>query len=212
MKHFIWIALAAWVFGSMIGHAETSKDKIDRLVTEYYASLKGSGTTSLSPQAGALFRTTSAGARPTHRDCEDQDQDSSGGNSCIDAACDSLGTYGCDTTSEISEVGDACRGNRSGSCLKAVCAKLGSYGCDTLSEIQTVGQICRGNINGGCMDTACGNLGAYGCDTASEVQEVGEVCRGVSKSCLKSVCDRLGSYGCDTISELREVALSCRGE
>lgn len=186
-----------------------SKADLDRAAADYFISL---ATTKAELSAGAqqLMTPMAAGRKVNHR-CDDDQGDQGGRDSCVGAACDKLGTYGCDSTSEIREVGEACRGNRSGACMNEVCAKLGPYGCDSISEVKEVGQICRGNVNGSCMRAACDKLGPYGCDSISEVREVGEACQGASGSCVSSVCDRLGPYGCDSISEIREVTTSCRG-
>ena len=142
-----------------------------------------------------------------HPDCHPGE----GQNSCIDAACEKLGSWGCDTQSEINEVAQACKGV-DGSCIQATCTRLGSWGCDTMSEINEVTISCHNVFDGRCVDVVCDHLGSWGCDTMSEINEVGGICKGrVDSDCIQNVCKRLGSWGCDTMSELRQVAQTCGG-
>ena len=132
--------------------------------------------------------------------------------SCIDAACEKLGTFGCDSQSEIDAVASACRGV-DGDCLSSVCTRLGSFGCDSMSEIQSAANVCKNVFDGRCMDVVCDHLGTFGCDSMSEVSEVGKLCTGrVDSDCIQSVCNRLGSFSCDSMSELQQVAKTCGGQ
>jgi hypothetical protein len=98
--------------------------------------------------------------------------------SCVDAACDQLGSFGCNEITEIQEVGKACRGNYDGHCLKVICERLGPFDCNELSEIQKVARACVGNYDTSCLDSVCERLGPFGCDEISEVQEVLKTCAG----------------------------------
>ena len=173
--------------------------KIDSLVLSYLLNK--------NQQKSNLFESLSSSRRPPH--CDPHNPPNS--SECLDVVCDKLGTYGCDTQSEISQVTLACRGVDS-DCVSASCSYLGTYGCDTISEIQQVTNTCRDVFDGRCMEVACNKLGTYGCDTMSEIQQVGALCKGrVDNDCIESVCQRLGTYGCDTMSELQQVARSCGG-
>ncbi len=131
--------------------------------------------------------------------------------SCMDSVCKKLGTFGCDSMSEIEQVGQLCRGNHNGDCLDSVCTRLGTFGCDSISELQQVASVCRGVWGNNCMDFACTQLGTFGCDSISEIERVGGLCRGVSDArCVEDVCKRLGTFGCDSIGELEKVAESCK--
>lgn len=98
--------------------------------------------------------------------------------SCTDVACEKLGPYGCDTLSEIKQVGTSCRGNPNGNCLSTVCDKLGTFGCDTETEITEVARACVGNSETDCYVSVCERLGRFGCDSLSEVKEVLKACSG----------------------------------
>ncbi len=106
------------------------------------------------------------------RDCRPRDP------SCLDFICSKLGTFGCDTLSEIQEIGLVCRGNPDGMCIDVVCTKLGTFGCDTLSEIRDVTRACVGNFDTGCFESVCRRLGTFGCDTHSEIEVVLRTCAG----------------------------------
>ena len=100
------------------------------------------------------------------------------GPSCIEAACDNLGRFGCDDVSEVKEVAEACRGNYDGSCLTSVCGKLGRFGCDDMHEVKQVARACVGNIDGSCFESVCRRAGPFDCDDFNEVQEVLRTCAG----------------------------------
>lgn len=137
---------------------------VSELVDQYYAKKDSADT-----KGRLAFTLRLRGPR----DCDPQGQ-----QSCIELICDKLGTFGCDTTSEIQEVGRACRGNPDGTCVDAVCTKLGTFGCDTMSEVRDVARACVGNFDIGCFESVCRRLGTFGCDTQAEVDEVLRSCSG----------------------------------
>ena len=142
-----------------------------------------------------------------HPDCHPGE----GQGNCIDAVCEKLGSYNCDSQSEINEVARACRGV-DGSCIQATCSRLGTYNCDSISEIREVAASCQNVYDSRCVDVVCEYLGSYNCDSISEIKEVGAMCRGrVDSDCIQNVCKRLGTYNCDSISEIRQVAQTCGG-
>ena len=100
------------------------------------------------------------------------------GPSCMDVACDKLGSFDCDEVSEIKEVGRVCRGNENGLCVDAVCKKLGSFDCDDLSEVKVVARACVGNHNAECFESVCKRLGSFDCDDVDEVEDVLNACSG----------------------------------
>jgi len=123
-----------------------------------------------SPKIEKLFR-----ADFSFRDDCDESRPSKA--SCITSVCDFLGVFGCDDRNEITQVGEACRGNRDGACVKATCKYLGVFGCDDMSEVTQVAGACRGVRNTECVDTVCARLGAFGCDDLNEIKEVLQACR-----------------------------------
>ncbi len=100
------------------------------------------------------------------------------GSSCMDVACEKLGSFGCNDLDEIKTVGLACRGNWNGDCLTAACEKLGSFGCNDMGEITVVARACVGNANTQCFESVCQKLGSFGCNDQNEVTEVLNACSG----------------------------------
>lgn len=131
-------------------------------------------------------------------------------NACFDAACDRLGTFGCDSQSEVKTVLKSCKGNHGADCLNNACDKLGTFGCDSLSEVTTVAIECRGIFDGGCVNSICDRLGTFGCDSQSEVLSVIQTCEGLDAECVDFLCDSLGTFGCDSMSEIKSVAAACK--
>lgn len=176
---------------------KNDQKKIDSLVTKYIISK--------NLKQKAAFENLQKQNHPI--DC----YPGSNPSSCMDAACEKLGSFGCDTQSEISTVAQACRGV-DGACLQSVCKRLGSFGCDTMTEIQSAAATCQNVFDERCVNVVCDRLGSFGCDTMSEINQVGNLCKGrVDSDCIQSVCTRLGTFSCDTISELEQVAKSCSG-
>jgi len=114
----------------------------------------------------------------SHFEEHQSDCDNSQLPSCVNAACDKLGVWGCDSLDEVKKVGVACRGNHNGLCLKTACQKLGAWGCDSLDEITTVARACIGNHETDCFDSVCKRLGTWGCDSVDEITEVLKTCAG----------------------------------
>lgn len=132
--------------------------------------------------------------------------------SCLDSACDYLGTYGCDDQHEIEKVARACRGLRDGYCVEASCTRLGQYGCDDFHEIEKVTGLCREVSDGRCIEVACKFLGQYGCDDFREIKKVAAVCKDwVDTDCVESACKRMGDYACDDFHEVKRVIQTCQG-
>ena len=168
---------------------------IDYLVEQYYES----------KVLEAFLKINHQDASNKHRDdCEPRH----GSTSCVEAACDALGQFGCDDMSEIRSVTAACRGT-SGRCVAASCDALGKFGCDDMSEIRSVTAACKGS-NGRCVAAACNALGQFGCDDMSEIRSVTTACKGVDGRCVRSVCENLGRFGCDDMSEIRSVTATCK--
>lgn len=136
--------------------SNSSQFSIRQLVNQYYESRENKSTARNRPPA----------------DCYPS------GPSCIDVACDLMGSLGCDEIDEIKQVGRACRGNADGQCLQTVCHRLGSLGCDSVDEVTTVARFCVGNYDTQCFESVCNKLGALGCDEIREVQEVLRYCAG----------------------------------
>jgi hypothetical protein len=178
----------------------TLQTQIDQLTNEFFAQ-------SESSKLVARLFPVSDGVRPQH--CDDQ---AGKGPSCLDVACQYLGTYNCDSASEIEQVARSRRGNWSGDCLNGACSRLGSYNCDSPIEIDEVAKSCRGQRGDSCMAVVCGYLGSYNCDSMSELSAVGRACQNVEGKCIESVCSKLGKYNCDSMSEIERVAKSCRGD
>lgn len=131
---------------------------------------------------------------------------------CADAACELLGSFGCDSQEEVLPVLKACRGNHGADCLTSTCALLGSFGCDSRDEILPVLESCRGVVDTSCVQSACELLGSFGCDSDEELLPVVDSCRGsVDGDCVAFVCEQLGSFGCDSWEELEPVLESCSG-
>lgn len=139
---------------------------VSEMVDQYYANkLESVGS---REKAESLFR----GRGPVNCDPHGSQQP------CIDLVCEKLGTFGCDSVSEIQEVGRMCRGNPDGRCIDTVCNKLGTFGCDSHVEIGEVARACVGNVDVGCFESVCRRLGSFGCDSQSEVAEVLRTCAG----------------------------------
>lgn len=189
--------------------AQIDSEKINSLVNNYYireASLANSHANNL------VFKLESKMTEHHIGDCSPGNHHPPDSSNCINEACNFLGSYGCDSASEVQAVATACRGVDS-SCLNKSCALLGNYGCDSISEIQGVTGACRKVADSRCIDVVCNRLGNYGCDSLSEIIEVGNACSNrVDIKCIETVCDKLGSYGCDSLSEVANVAKSCSGQ
>lgn len=198
----ILISVLVLCFSSLVMAAQNiSQAQLDKMASDFYMNESSS-------KFQLMGMTTNRQTDP-HR-CEDQEEEDRG-PSCSEAACQFLGSMGCNEISEIEQVGRACRGNVNGRCISSTCARLGSMGCNEMSEIEQVATVCRGNFGGRCMDTVCNLLGSMGCNEISEIQRAGVACKGVKASCIEDVCRRLGSMGCNEISEIERVASSCRG-
>lgn len=142
---------------------ESSQSKIQQLVDEFFAQERKDNQ----------FRKIIAHAeQPLSQGCVPNDP------SCIDTACDLLGTFGCDSIKEVTEMSRACRGNSNGLCLKAACDFLGTFGCDNGKEIKQVAPSCIGNLDDNCLISVCNRLGTFGCDSITEVTEVARACGG----------------------------------
>lgn len=180
--------------------------KVQTLVSDFLLAREAARQT---PRSAVIAAAPGAGTfdfRDRRDECDDDDL------SCVDVVCDRLGTFGCDSQSEVSAVLSACRGNDDGGCISSLCDRLGTFGCDSLSEVQAVAASCANNRGGECVTSVCNHLGTFGCDSQAEVTRVAEACRGNRNAdCVDAVCERLGTFGCDSESEVLQVVRECAG-
>ena len=201
------LILLSFVF-SLSAFATSKKvdlEKIEAAVNQFYIH-EGAAKGVASSQTLKLF--SSQGLL----DSCDEDEDSVK-ESCLDVACDYLGSSDCDDNYELEAIGKMCRGVRGGSCIRAACERLGSSDCDDSYEIENVTKICRGHFGGSCIAVACKYLGSSDCDDSYELEAVSNnACRGVTGRCVEGACRRLGSSDCDDMYEIEAVGRICRGE
>ena len=184
-----------------------NKALLSKMATEYHLASVAKESSLLN--FSSLMK--GPGTQSHGRRCDDEQSGPSGG--CVDAVCQKLGTYGCDSQSEIGAVAAICSNQYNESCLTAACSRLGTYGCDSLDEIKAVAGVCENVRSTGCVDQVCQRLGTYGCDSMTEISSAAQACSGIRDSgCISALCDRLGTYGCDSLSEIEAVAKSCKGQ
>ena len=187
--------------------AKVTSADLQALAKEYYLgkTIKNKWSLLLKKNTGSPELSRDRG-----RHCEDDSQPDH--NTCMDNVCKKIGSYYCDETSELAEVGLICSRIDNSDCIDMMCQKVGSYYCDELSELNKVSLACEGVRNTDCISNVCSKVGSYYCDELSEIQSVGAVCSNIRDvSCIDAVCSRVGSYYCDELSEISEVAKACRG-
>jgi hypothetical protein len=131
--------------------------------------------------------------------------------SCVDEVCDRLGQFSCDTSGELQNVANICRGV-GGTCVDISCKKLSPFSCDSFSELKQITNQCRDVFDGRCLEVTCNKLGAFACDESEEINKISLLCKGrVEAGCIESVCNRLGHFYCDSFEELQQVTKTCSG-
>jgi len=130
---------------------------------------------------------------------------------CVQAICNKLPAYECDSVNEMKEIAKACANNIDGSCVETICNKLPTYECDSANEMKEIAKVCAHAVDGDCIKAACDRLPTYECDSTNELKDLAKACSGlIDGSCVKAICDRLPSYECDSMNEIKEVIHSCK--
>lgn len=177
------------------------KNQVYRLALDYQFQ-KSKMTTTKNSQPNFLKSLDSV-YNYTHDYCEPRYED------CLNAVCSRMSDFNCDSTSEVSEILEACRGT-DGSCVRESCERMSSFECDDLSETTAIARSCK-YVGYGCTAAVCSSMSSFRCDETEEIVAVNEMCQDTSGECIRAVCSRLTSYSCDSISELREIAQQCSG-
>ncbi len=134
---------------------------------------------------------------------------------CMETICEKIGSWNCDSQSEISAVAAVCSDQYNGACIDNTCSKIGSWNCDSLSEIKTIANTCKGIYNPSCIDNICSKIGSWNCDSLSEIQTITATCQNVgieTTGCIEFTCNKIGSWNCDSLSEIQNVIRSCKGQ
>ncbi len=113
--------------------------------------------------------------RPRPPEC---DPDWGGGSpgSCIEAVCNQLSHFDCDSSQDLAEVTRNCRNVR-GSCVKSICSRVSRFQCDEKRDLFEVTGICRGLYDVSCIDYVCSRLSRFECDELSELRRIADQCR-----------------------------------
>ena len=112
-------------------------------------------------------------------------------NECVSFACAMLGSFGCDSEQELTQVKKICTKHKATDCLKYICDELGSFGCDSFLEMEYVATSCKGVQDITCMKYTCDQLGSFSCDSVVELSAAANACKGVDTECIKSTCNCL---------------------
>lgn len=207
---FISILISVFALSSTFaaeGESGVSKEELVEIAKEYHLSQFIKTKTLKAPLQSTKGMQIQGGGRR----CEDNSEKGPSGR-CVDLVCEKLGTYGCDSQSELSEVAMICSSQYNESCMASSCRRLGTYGCDSISELKEVSGLCENVRSSGCVDQVCERLGTYGCDSVSELKGAAQACSGIRDTgCITKLCERLGTYGCDSLSEIEAVARTCKG-
>jgi hypothetical protein len=159
----IFSFLSLLVFGSGAGAensgAYVSNQVIQSEVDRYYAEL-------------ALMENLNSVA-PEYNDCVPTNV-----SGCVNAACNRLGSFGCNDISKVEPVSKACRGSYGGGCLEAACSKFNSFECSDFERLEGVIIACRGNYDGSCVNQVCSRIGSFGCNSIEKVIRVAKSCGG----------------------------------
>ena len=98
--------------------------------------------------------------------------------SCLETACDNLGTFECDDSDEIQQVRRTCRGIYGDTCLRKSFRYLSRIDYNDLEEMLQLVNSCRGVYDFECLDFTCDRLGNINCNDLEEIVEINQQCGG----------------------------------